>query len=364
MDRTSISRRDLLRSAVLSAGMAELAMWGSDAKTATGERCDASGEVLGDSVVPSSNTYRTICPQHKDLMMQRSSNAHDEIKKSLSREGARPVVVGAYQMANHCGGKKQKEENLERMLAAIQRMAGEGVQVLVFPEMCLPGYFTYVNGSATEARKANRALADEVKGSRYLDAVQRAARQEHMVVSFGFCERDGHDYYNSIGVVDADGSWLGTRRKNPLYPWAYEVDSFTEPDASERSAVFGTKYAKVGISNCFDGAFPESIRQMRLDGAEMLLWSNAAVGSAYLGSSGLIHHAGSYAQANNMWVVCCNCVAANTSGTSVIMGPAGEPLVILPPDREGFGVATVNLALTVNWEMWRKRLGPQWKAYL
>jgi hypothetical protein len=39
---------------------------------------------------------------------------------------------------------------------------------------------------------------------------------------------------------------------------------------------------------------------VRLTGAEILLWCNAATGSAKLGSSNRLHHSASYAQANLM----------------------------------------------------------------
>ena len=44
-----------------------------------------------------------------------------------------------------------------------------------------------------------------------------------IVVAFGFCEQAGGKYYNSIGLIDADGSWLGSRHKNPLSPHPHET---------------------------------------------------------------------------------------------------------------------------------------------
>jgi predicted amidohydrolase len=62
-----------------------------------------------------------------------------------------------------------------------------------------------------------------------------------------------------------------------------------------------------------------------------------------------------------MWVVCCNAVAGNFYGTSVIVGPSGEPLVVLPPDQEALGLATINLAFTADWDRWASRLDPIWQ---
>lgn len=305
--------------------------------------------------------FSDICPQHVDLVLRRSKQQHEHLQKSLQAKNARPVTVAACQMANHCGGETGKKGNLERMLRAIESGARKEVQVLAFPEMCLPGYFTRTAGTPAEGVKANHALADRVGASTYLTRLQDAARQAKMVLAFGFCEKDGRDYYNAIGVIDADGAWLGSRRKNPLTASPFETESFTEPDAALRSTVFKTRYAKVGVSNCFDGEFPESIRRMRLEGAELLLWCNAATGNPQLGHSSRINASGCYAQANRMWVVCCNAVAGDCYGTSVIIGPSGEPLVILPPAGEALGVATINLAATADWDHWRQRLDPKWR---
>jgi N-carbamoylputrescine amidase len=303
--------------------------------------------------------FTEICEQHCELLLKRSKQAHENVKTSLATDAARARVVGLYQMRNRCNGTDGKEANLSRMVSTVQKMADQAVQILVFPEMCLPGYFTSVDGSATDAVAANHSLADQVGGSAYLERLQDAARSAGMVLAFGFCEQDGQAYYNSVGVIDADGRWLGTRRKNPLYPWPYDVEPFLEPDAGERSAVFETRFATVGVSICFDGEFPESVRRMRLEGAEILLWCNAACGDSGLGTSHRVNHSCSYAQANGMWVVCCNCVAENASGSSVIVGPSGEPLVILPPEEEARGAATIDLALSDNWDIWRCRLGPE-----
>lgn len=301
-------------------------------------------------------TYRDIFETYGAMILARSKKTHADIVTGLGKKGALPLTVGMYQMRNCCGGANAKKKNLERMLSAIQAAARQGVQMLAFPEMCLPGYFTPVAGTVEEATAANRELADVVQGSPYVQALQEAASDAGMVLAFGFSENAAGVIYNAIGVINADGAWLGTRRKTPLYPWPYETSSFAEPGLDSRAVVFRTKYAVIGISNCFDGEFPESIRRMRLAGAEVLLWCNAGLGNAKIGSSNRINYSGAHAQTNNMWVVCCNCVAEDASGTSVIVSHNGEPLVILPPDEEALAVATIDLALSKTWEPWHSRI--------
>jgi predicted amidohydrolase len=95
---------------------------------------------------------------------------------------------------------------------------------------------------------------------------------------------------------------------------------------------------------------------MRLDGAELLVWINAACGDAKLGTAQRLHAAGAHAQGNGLWVVCCNCAAPNSSGTTSIYPPCGEPLVILSPNEEQLGIATINLAMNADWSIWKNRV--------
>lgn len=354
-----VSRRGFMRAAAGSGATAFIGAGEARHLPAAAEASTASP--LAPKSAGAIRTFRRIWAEHPELILRRSEAAHEQLAKSLQAKGAKPVTVGACQMANHCGGKAGKDLNLSRMVQAIEAAARDGVQVLAFPEMCLPGYFTRVDGTPAEGAQATRALADEVGQSAHLRRLQDAARQTKMVLAFGFAEKAGAAYYDAVGVVDADGRWLGCRRKNPLSPQPYETEVFTEPDPAMRSAVFKTEYGIIGISNCFDGEFPESIRRMRLAGAEVLLWCNAGTGNPKLGHTSRINACGSYAQANLMWVVCCNAVAGDCYGTSVIVGPSGEPLVILPTTEEALGIATINLALTANWDRYRQRLDPIWQ---
>jgi len=356
------SRREFLHRTAIAAGAVS---WPLERTLAAGPPAPlSSSPVAGEESTGAAGcaVFREVCPQHYELLKLRSAKAHEAIAASLRQADARPVTVGAWQMRNQCGGQQGKRDNLGRMMDAMDRAAREGVQVLAFPEMCLPGYFTGAAGTPTEAARANHELADQVGQSECLKQLAERARAKRMVVALGFCERERDCHYNAVGVIDADGRWLGTRRKNPLSPTPYDLESFTQPDPAQRCAVFRTHYATVGLSDCFDGEFPESVRRMRLMGAEVLLWCNAATGNVATGSSNRLHHSASYAQANVMWVVCCNAVGKDCYGTSLIVGPSGEPQVMLPTDQESLGVAKINLTLSANWDRYRQRLDPKWRS--
>ena len=294
--------------------------------------------------------------QQQDLLNQRSAIAKEGVARSLTRPEARPAVIGIFQMRNEVGGEAVKQRNLQQMLAAVEAAAAEGVNVLAFPELCLPGSFRPEHGSTEDGRRHFEALAEEPPGGEHIQPLQDAAAAAGMVLAFGFALRTSEGLFNAAGVIDADGRWVGQRKKNPVFPMPLE-QLFCEPDPSQRSTVFETRYGRVGICICFDGEFPESIRQMRLDGAEILLWCRAGyTQTGHLGSSATFNYSGAYAHANGMWVACCNCVGPKASGSGSIYTPWGEPLVQLSPDREELGVSTVDLAMPTGWSLKRDRL--------
>ena len=74
-------------------------------------------------------TYHDIFEAHGAMVLARSQQAHADIVAALGKKGALPLTVGACQMRNCRGGASAKKK----------------VQMLAFPEMYLPGYFTRVD---------------------------------------------------------------------------------------------------------------------------------------------------------------------------------------------------------------------------
>ena len=90
-----------------------------------------------------------------------------------------------------------------------------------------------------------------------------------------FFEKDNNTYYNSLAVIDADGSISEPYRKShiPDGP-GYEEKYYFHP-GNTGFKVFETKYAKIGVGICWDQWFPEASRIMALNGAELLFYPTA-----------------------------------------------------------------------------------------
>ena len=101
------------------------------------------------------------------------------------------------------------------------------------------------------------------------------AKELSVVLPISFFELAGRARYNSIVIIDADGSNLGVYRKShiPDGPGYHEKYYFNPGDTGFK--VWQTRYAKIGVGICWDQWFPECARSMALMGAEVLFYPTA-----------------------------------------------------------------------------------------
>lgn len=105
--------------------------------------------------------------------------------------------------------------------------------------------------------------------------MQKLAKELGVVIPVSFFEEANNAHYNSIAIIDADGTDLGIYRKShiPDGPGYEEKFYFNPGDTGFK--VFQTKFAKIGVAICWDQWFPEAARAMVLQGAEILFYPTA-----------------------------------------------------------------------------------------
>ncbi len=177
----------------------------------------------------------------------------------------RNVTLAATQMA--CG--TDRAENLALAEDLVRRAAGEGANVILVQELFETPYF------CQDQLPENFGLARTAEESEGLARFRALARELGVVLPFSFFERDNQAYFNSVAMVDADGEVLGIYRKThiPDGPGYQEKYYFNPGDTGFRA--WDTRFAKIGVSICWDQWFPESARCMVLAGAEVLLYPTA-----------------------------------------------------------------------------------------
>lgn len=118
-----------------------------------------------------------------------------------------------------------RESGLAQTLAWIDKAAGENPDLIVFPELFIPGYpvgmhFGFSMGKRTEAgRKDWKRYYDAslVAGDAAFAALAEAAQKSDSYISIGFSERDavGGTLYNSNAIFAPDGTYKIHRKLKP-----------------------------------------------------------------------------------------------------------------------------------------------------
>lgn len=131
-----------------------------------------------------------------------------------------------------------------------------GVDVLVFPELYVTGY-NIGNQVAALAEPINGYICSKLK---------RIAVEKSVAIVIGFPERDSDNIFNSAIAIDKYGNIVGHHRKIFLFGET-EKSLFTP---GEHLAVFELNGIQCGITICYDIEFPEAIRTLARQGAEII----------------------------------------------------------------------------------------------
>jgi len=161
------------------------------------------------------------------------------------------------------------EADVGRVAALVEEAAERGAQVVLPPELFQGHYFCKTEDEAHFARAFPMVEHPAVL------AMQAAARRLGIVIPTSYFERDGQHFYNSLALVDADGTVLGNYRKSHIPDGPGYEEKFYFRPGNTGFRVWGTKFGRLGVGICWDQWFPEAARAMVLDGAEVLFYPTA-----------------------------------------------------------------------------------------
>lgn len=175
------------------------------------------------------------------------------------------VTVAATQMA--CS--PDRAANVDKAEAVVRQAAAQGAQIILLQELFEMPYFP------KDQNQKVLALAAPADNHPTIERMSKLAAELEIVLPVSFFERANNAYYNTLMMVDADGSKLGLYRKAhiPDGPGYQEKFYFNPGDTGFK--VWRTRYGNVGAAVCWDQWFPECARAMALKGADVLLYPTA-----------------------------------------------------------------------------------------
>ena len=217
----------------------------------------------------------------------------------------RKVKVSATQM--ECSWNR--DENILRADRLVRKAAKQGAKIILIQELFETPYFCQLQ------KFEYMSLATTLEENPAVNHFKQVAKELELVLPVSFYEKRGNTGFNSIAVIDADGSILGIYRKTHIpdgLPYA-EKFYFTPGDTGFK--VWKTRYGNIGVGICWDQWFPEAARAMALLGAEMLFYPTAIGSEPTLDIDSSAHWTNvmtGHAAANIMPVIASNRIGTET----------------------------------------------------
>ncbi|TNZ01696.1 N-carbamoylputrescine amidase [Vibrio parahaemolyticus] len=161
------------------------------------------------------------------------------------------------------------EDNLAKAKKAIREAAQNGANVILPQELFAAPYFC----KKQEAKYFE--LAEETANSHLIQEISALAKELGVVIPVSYFEKAGNTFFNSLVMIDADGTVLDNYRKShiPDGPGYSEKYYFSPGDTGFK--VWRTKFGKFGAGICWDQWFPELARSLALHGAEAIFYPTA-----------------------------------------------------------------------------------------
>jgi predicted amidohydrolase len=236
--------------------------------------------------------------------------------------------------------REERDANRQLTLDAAGSLFERGAQLVVLPELIVPGYRLDPD--------FQRAGAEPLDGPT-VRAWGELAADTGGYVAGGLCELAGDRLYNSAVLVGPEGVVLHYRK---LHTFAGEKQIFTPGDRG--LPVAALPFGVLGLCVCYDLRFVETARLLALQGAELICVPTAWVtGFDQRGADGegfAPQARGAQLQANldQVYIACASQAGQAWElaflGSSIVCDPYGSVLVgPLPPDRDEVAVTTIDL---------------------
>jgi 5-aminopentanamidase len=214
--------------------------------------------------------------------------------------------------------------NLRHLEERAAAAAAAGADLLICPEMFLCGYNI---GAAAAAR-----LAEPADGPSLREAAG-IARRHGTALLFGYPERGGEGaVYNAVQLIGRDGGRLASYRKCHLFG---ALDRGMFRAGAALAPVVELDGVRLGLLICYDVEFPESVRLLALQGADLVAVPTALMEPFEVVARTLIP---ARAVENQVFVAYANRCgregALTYCGLSCIVAPDGADLARAGPGEE------------------------------
>lgn len=212
---------------------------------------------------------------------------------------------------------EDRDGNVAKALTFIDQAVAQGAELVVLPEFFNTEYFAqYWDYSYVE-------YAEPADGYTITKMQQKAAEHGvHIVATIYEAEAPGL-YYDTMFLIDETGAIKGKYRKT--HPAAVKSVEKLFYRAGNKFPVWQVKNFSVGAVICYDHVFPETVRSVAINGAELVVGPFATNGIPNWDELMITR-----AFENGVYMAPCNKVGVEDtwtfSGSSMVVDPGGTVL--------------------------------------
>ena len=283
----------------------------------------------------------------------------------------REVTFAATQMA--CS--KNSRDNIDKAVNLIESAAKKGANVILIQELFETQYF------CKDQKEELFELAKPFEDNPTIHLMSQVAKDNNVVLPVSFFEKSNKAHFNTIAMIDSDGTIMGRYRKSHIPDGPGYQEKFYFNPGNTGFKVWDTKFCKVGVGICWDQWSSEAAKIMALKGAEVILYPTAIGGepdnnddfdSSDMWQRAMIGHAA----VNQVPIVASNRIGSEEGyeisnffyGRSFITDFTGEIKAEGSRDREEILIAKVDLdeaeGFRNSWGIFRDRRPDLYRALL
>lgn len=213
--------------------------------------------------------------------------------------------------------------NLSRVEKAMRDAKEAGAGLVAFPEVVLDRFFP-----VRKDDPAASALAEPVPGP-VTERIAGLAGELGLVTVFNLYEVDAAGRrFDTSPVFDADGTLLGITRMLHITEYeGFHEQSYYHP-GDRGMPVYDTRVGRIGVAICYDRHYPEVMRALGVQGAELVVIPQAGATGEW--PEGMYEaEVRTAAFQNGYFVALCNRVGVEEEGLTF----SGESFVADPEGR-------------------------------
>jgi N-carbamoylputrescine amidase len=270
---------------------------------------------------------------------------------------------------------KNSKDNIDKAVNIIESAAKKGANVVLIQELFETQYF------CKDQKEELFELAKPFEDNPTINLMSKVAKDNNVVLPISFFEKANKAHFNTIAMIDSDGTIMGKYRKSHIPDGPGYQEKFYFNPGNTGFKVWDTKFCKVGVGICWDQWSSEAAKIMALKGAEVILYPTAIGGepdnnddfdSSDMWQRAMIGHAA----VNQVPIVASNRIGSEEGyeisnffyGRSFITDFTGEIKAEASRDKEEILIAKIDLdeaeGFRNSWGIFRDRRPDLYRAIL